>query len=344
MHPRQVEQIQTSRITVGRSTVSTRSVHLKFHQSTFVRTEIAILVHNAQRHIRQILAVGLQHLLLCYEFDVMRFARRAYHLFRSRLTVLIISNDLDFSRFINRIVPHQPVTVLHRTSLMLALLTITLSIDKELCRRITGVNKYRHLLSFSSLPVPVRQYMQSLSLLVPHTAVQIITVFRNRSQINDTEHGTVVRPGIGIIRTRFTQIVESGPDKLSDCPFMIISTGKINIRNVRPGTIFQIIRRRLMVLIKRTRLTDCREFINPTRTYRRRCLRPQYDILRKTFIRLIVHMSPIIEARNIQQGRKSVPQYTLHLVHATGYRTCRVLTMADILQELSHLIPFRAPL
>ena len=61
-------------------------------------------------------------------------------------------------------------------------------------------------------------------------------------------------PGIGIIRCRFTQIVEARPYKLSDGPVIVIGQGKINIRHIAPPTELRIITRGLVVGIHGTSL------------------------------------------------------------------------------------------
>ena len=66
---------------------------------------------------------------------------------------------------------------------------------------------------------------------VPMTAVQIVTVLWNTRQVDDTEQGAVARP-VGIIRRRFTQIVETGPYELTDTVRQVFMLDKVVFRQV----------------------------------------------------------------------------------------------------------------
>lgn len=93
--------------------------------------------------------------------------------------------------------------------------SLTLTVDKQLGRRVIRVHKYRRHLPFTSRPGPMRQDMQRTYRFVPMATIQIETILRNTRKVNDAEQGTMTWP-IRIIRSRFTQIVEASPHKLTD--------------------------------------------------------------------------------------------------------------------------------
>ena len=172
---------------------------------------------------------------------MMRLACSTNSLFCNRIPLFVVCHYSHLARLINCVMPHQAITVFYCSVLVFSLTSIAFSVDEQFCRRIVRINKNRSLFTFTSFPIPVRQDMQCFCFFIPYASVQIITVFGDRCQIDDSEHRTMIRPCIGVIRARLSQIVESSPHKLSDCPFMIFGTRKINIRNVRPVAIFQII-------------------------------------------------------------------------------------------------------
>ena len=104
--------------------------------------------------------------------------------------------------------------------------------------------------------------MEGWFISVPYTSVEVETVLRDGSKVNDSEHGTMVRPCIGIIRGRFSKIVESGPDELSHGPWIVISEGKINIRDIRPCAGIEVIAGTLVVRVNGSETLYCREFVN----------------------------------------------------------------------------------
>lgn len=57
-----------------------------------------------------------------------------------------------------------------------------------------GVDKYRYYFSFVSFPIPVRQDMERFFFLVPMTAIEIITVFRQSGKVDDAEKGRMAWP------------------------------------------------------------------------------------------------------------------------------------------------------
>ena len=105
--------------------------------------------------------------------------------------------------------------------------------------------------------------MQRFLAFVPMTAVQIITVFGQARQVDDTEQRGMAGP-VGIVRSRFAQIIESCPYELSDPPSVILMPNPVILRQIRPAAMFHIVRRRLMVVIFLHSLTDNGEFIDPT--------------------------------------------------------------------------------
>ena len=80
----------------------------------------------------------------------------------------------------------------------------------------------------------MRQDMQCFRFLIPYAAIQVIAVFGETGKVDNTEHGTMIGPGISIIRGRFTQIIEAGPYKLSDGPVMIVRQSEVLIGDVGP--------------------------------------------------------------------------------------------------------------
>ena len=130
---------------------------------------------------------------------MMRFSGSTNHFFRYSFSFFVIGYYFYFSRFIYSIHPHQTIAVLQRT-IILALFTITFTVDKQFGCRIVGIYKYRSHFAFTSRPCPVRQNMQGFRILVPYTAIQIIAVFRQTGKVDNTKHGTVIGPCIRVIR------------------------------------------------------------------------------------------------------------------------------------------------
>ena len=89
-----------------------------------------------------------------------------------------------------------------------------------------------NLLPFVSLPVPVRKDVQGGILSVPLAAEKIEPVLRDGCKVDDSEHGTMVRPCIIVIRCRLAKIVEAGPDELTDGPWIVILHGEIYVRAI----------------------------------------------------------------------------------------------------------------
>ena len=211
-------------------------------------------------------------------------ACRMDFLFGHSFPLIIIGNHFYGSRLILCIHPHQTVaflafeicygsrirTIFSRYSQIFGTLTLTLAIDKHFCRRIICINKDRSHFSFTSRPCPMRKDMQRFFIFVPMTAVQIVTVFGQSGQVDDTEQRRMAGP-ISIIRSRFAQIIEARPYKFSDTPCVILMPNPVILRQIGPTTMFHIVRRRLMIVIFLHSLTDNREFIDATRTYCRSC-------------------------------------------------------------------------
>ena len=159
----------------------------------------------------------------------MRLAGCMNFLFGNSIAILVISNHFQGSRLVFRIHPHQAVTFLALEVLLGGLriaavqfntqifrtFSLTLTVDKQLGRRVIRVHKYRRHLPFTSRPGPMRQDMQRTCRFVPMATIQIETILRNTRKVNDAEQGTMTWP-IRIIRSRFTQIVEASPHKLTD--------------------------------------------------------------------------------------------------------------------------------
>ena len=204
---------------------------------------------------------------------MMRLAGGMDRFFLYRFAGSIIGYHFQFARFIRNIHPHQAVATLQGKRVLtlqgftlsgckFTLLAVALTIDKKLCAGIVGINENGSILSFPARPCPMRKDMQRIHILVPNAAIQVITVFRQTCQVYDTEYGAMAGPGIRIVWRRFTQIVETSPDKLPDSPVIIISQGKVHIGDIRPIATLYVISRTLMVVIPHTGTLLHRKFID----------------------------------------------------------------------------------
>ena len=93
-----------------------------------------------------------------------------------------------------------------------------------------------------------------------------------------------------------------------------------------------------MVLVCRAVLVLDGELVNAPRAHRRCSLAAEQQVLRQYAVAVFIAMGAVVEARNVDDGRETVGQHAVYLVHATGHRTCRILTMADVLKEFRHAI------
>ncbi len=177
MHPGQVEQVETSGVTVGCRTVAGGSLDLEADQAAVGRAEVAVLVDYTYRDVCQVFSVGCKYIAVGGEFQVMRLSCRADHFLLCRFPLFIVGHDFHFTRFIYGVIPHQAVTVLY-TPVVLGLFPVALPVDEQFCRGVVGIGEYRYLFSFVSFPVPMGQHMQGFRYLVPDTPVKVIAVFR----------------------------------------------------------------------------------------------------------------------------------------------------------------------
>ena len=79
------------------------------------------------------------------------------------------------------------------------------------------------------------------------TAVEIKPVLWKSRKIDNTEIRAVCRPEL-IIRRRFAEVIEAGPDKLTHHVVQIILLCKLIIRYLRPAAGAEIVRRNLDII------------------------------------------------------------------------------------------------
>ena len=190
----------------------------------------------------------------------------------------------------------------------------------------------------------MRKHMQCGIIGVPFRTIEVVAVLRQRSQVDYAKHAAVIWPRISIVRCGFAQIIETGPNKLTNHPWQIVVSSKVEVGNIRPIAILQVIRRALVIIVHSSGFAFHREHIHATR---RNCgcrFRAKNDVLRQFFICLAIALHLIVIARDIEGCRKTVVSNGIELVHATGHGASRVLTMANILQEVHFSHAIRSPL
>ncbi|CDE62062.1 unknown [Parabacteroides sp. CAG:409] len=96
---------------------------------------------------------------------------------------IFISNNFHTSRLIYDTVPYQSEIL----AFFFRFTSITFAVDKQFGFRSGGINMYRNNLSFTTSPVPMRQNMCHREIRTPMRLIQIITVFRESGQIDNTE-------------------------------------------------------------------------------------------------------------------------------------------------------------
>ena len=87
----------------------------------------------------------------------------------------------------------------------------------------------------------MRKHMQGLVGLVPLASVEVEAVFRYVCEVDDSEDRRVVRPCVSVVRRRLSEIVESCPYELSYAPWVILVSGKIVVRDVRPPAVLCVV-------------------------------------------------------------------------------------------------------
>ena len=183
----------------------------------------------------------------------------------------------------------------------------------------------------------MRQDVQGLLLLVPMTAIEVIAILGDAGQVDDTKQGAVTRP-IGIIGRRLTQVVETGPHELSHAIGQILMLDEIILRKVRPAAMLHIVARALMIIINRHRFTFDRELIDTTRADRRSRLTTKDQLLRQDIVVAHIAEGTVVESRHVHHRRKAILHHGIRVIHPLCHRTCRILSVANILQPFRHLI------
>ena len=145
---------------------------------------------------------------------------------------------------------------------------------------------------------------------------------------------------IRIIGSRFSQIVESGPHKLTDAIRQIFMLDKVIFGKIGPGARLYIIRRRLMIVILLHPLTGNGEFVYSTRANCRSSLTPQNNLLGKLFIIFLIFMRSIVKSGNIHYCSHIIIDNGIRCIHPLCDRTGQVFTMTDFLQEIRHFRSF----
>ena len=108
---------------------------------------------------------------------------------------------------------------------------------------------------------------------------------------------------------------------------------KIIFRKIGPTTVFYIIRWRLVVVIFLHGTTYHRELVNPTWTDSRSSFATQNNLLRKFLVIFLIFVRAVIETGYIHHGSHVVINHSIRRIHTLSNGTCRVFTMADVLQE-----------
>ena len=150
------------------------------------------------------------------QHKMMRSSCSLYDLLSKNFTILSGYN-LYFSRF-KVYSPHHMIFSTISESIAFVLCTVdclltdalTLAIDKEFYL-ISMIIITPHVNGLSRQPVPMREEMQHI-FLSPLTLIHIIAVFWKTRQIDNAK---ITATGRISIRSRFTDIIETGPDKLS---------------------------------------------------------------------------------------------------------------------------------
>ena len=206
------------------------------------------------------------------EFKVVRFACGTHDLLIGFPALLVIGHYTHFARLVDGIHPHQAVTLQHFGVINLAfgnggighlaLAAIALAVDEEFGFGIVGIDKYGNGVTLVARPGPVGQDVQGVFVLVPDALVEEVAVLGDAGQVDDSEHGAVVGPCIGVVGRGLAQIVETGPNELSHGPFIVIGQGEIHVGHIAPAAIFHIVAAALVVIVESLWLQPDREFID----------------------------------------------------------------------------------
>ena len=275
MHLREVERLKAGRISVGNGLERACAADVHFNEPAVCRHRITLAVNNADIKVAQLLAVGLENRCLrgigCREsaavhrlrsgvggeFQRVWLACCADNLFRCRFAIRVVRHHLQFTALVNNVRPDEPETA-HQFSvrryrsrmcrvggdsgrLGLDRNSLADTVHEEFCLVKRTVCHNRDILSFMSRPCPVRDKMESRRVFSPLAAVEPETVFRNGREVDDAENRRVVRPRVGVVRGRFSEVVESRPDKLSRHPRIVLVGGEVRVRDVRPRAIVRVV-------------------------------------------------------------------------------------------------------
>ena len=110
---------------------------------------------------------------------------------------------------------------------------LALSVDKKFSFHTIGITINRRHLTLTPLPVPMRQQMSGMLLIVPTGAIHIISVFRKTGKVADTEIAAAAWP-VGIVRSRLAEIVITRPNELSYYPTVVVLHLPVIIGKIAP--------------------------------------------------------------------------------------------------------------
>ena len=166
----------------------------------------------------------------------------------------------------------------------------------------------------------MRKDVKGRFIVVPTAPVEIEPVFRDICQVDDSEHRGMVRPGIGVVRRRLSQVVETGPDKLTEAPFIVLIRSQVLIRDIRPLAMACVVGAGLVVGIDLVRTYRDREVIDAAGADRGGRLASEDYSLRQNSKGLAVAMYLVIEACDVELCSETVAKHRIELIHSAGHR------------------------
>ena len=293
---------------------------------------------------------------------------------------LLVGHHLQLARLIDHLIPTQ--AILPRTPDLAAL---GLAIDEEL-RLIPGsIDMDGRHLTFTARPSPVRHDMHHRQLRPPTGLIEPVTVLRETRQVDDAEIAAARREGhfthflaprkdllqilllllfrmeiaqhgqIPIVRRRFAQIVETGPDEFARALRHLVLIEPLVVRLGRPAGRIQIVRtdledrrsrrfpfgRRISVGGKHPAsvlLVGHREHIIASRGDARSRLAAEERLPRMGITEIRISMWLIVQSVDIHRlgiGRRSCPE----IVVARSRRPRGILPVTDRRQPVTD-VPF----
>ena len=120
------------------------------------------------------------------EFDLGRLTSGTSHILSYLVAILIVSHHTNLAWLILHVIPTEAIAI-QSARWVLAYSSLTLAIDKQLTFHAIGIAIHRSHLPLTSLPVPMRQEMGGVLVLVPTGTIHIIAILRQTSQIADAE-------------------------------------------------------------------------------------------------------------------------------------------------------------